>query len=303
MQKYAKTIAIASPILAIASFFTLGNEIVIKNETVNSIGLSVTLFSVVAFLASIIVLVIARAKNAPNAPVINLSKDRLGSKPADEVKRSPRWYVLTKFGTGFLILFGLYVVLPIYLGVGISGRLNGTLFLFYLTIMLLLLMFPFGIFVWPLTIIGFGLIIFHRKQWIALDIIGIVLATLIISAGFAVFSNSQKNEPPIVVESIAGTEIVHIITTNGEGGRTKFVGLCITSRIQVPRDDAPDMICSGTDQNGEGTFEVKPGKYYIYFDLRTRDEYDFDPKFPHEYIEIEVLPQSTNEIEFMVTTK
>ncbi|MCL4369921.1 MAG: hypothetical protein M1380_03305, partial [Chloroflexi bacterium] len=141
---------------------------------------------------------------------------------------------------------------------------------------------------------------FRRRRWIVLDSVAVVLIVLIVAgANTALRGGGQQSSQP--AESIRGAETVKITASNGEGGGTPGAGICITARVQVPRDDAPDMMCGVTDGDGKVAFRVRPGKYYIYLDLRSRDEYSFDPKFPKEYVEWEVLPQSTNEIEVMIT--
>ncbi len=278
MKKTAEVAAILSPVIGVISFLTLGNAVMVEDAALNAIGMMVALGSLLVFATSLLVLMIARRGG------------KVGNAPQPSRTQRPnaplRWYQRIKLAIGLGIVLGLYLGMPVYAflrGISVSPGSIGIFFL--------------------LSLIGFLLTFSHRRRWPIFDATMVILAFLlmIVGVGMALSVGEQKGSPPI--EGIAGLETVNITTADGEGGKTAFVGLCISARIQPPRDDAPDMICGLTDSDGRGAFNVKPGKYYIYLDLRSRDEYNLDPKYPHGYVEWEVLPQSINELEFMVTPK
>ncbi len=295
-KKTAQVLAVLSPITAVASFFTLGNAIVIANEVLNGVGLTIALLSLVVFVISSIVLVVAR--------IAGRARGEAGPARAKASAPAPPWYRVTKLLIGLSIILGLYVGTPAYLTWSSGHSLDAlTVLLALLTILpLYALPFPYGIVVWPLTAIGVGLVLCHRRRWMVLDGFAVVLVALIVMGAYTVVNEgSRQSSQP--VGGIGGPETVQITASNGEGGGTWGVGVCISAGIPVPRDGAPDVTCSVTDAGGRTAFKVKPGKYYIYLDLRSRDEFNFDPKFPVERMEWEVLPQSTNEIELLITPK
>ena len=297
MKKTAKILAVLSPITAAGSFLTLGNAIVVANDVLNGVGLTIALLSLIVFVISSIILIVARIAGRAQGKDVPVR--------AKVLAPVPPWYRVAKLLIGLSIVLGLYVGVPAYVLCSSSGPSLDALnmFIMFLTLLPVYAMpFPYGIVVWPLTAIGIGLILFHRRRWVVLDGVAVVLVVLIIAGAYTVVTEgSRQSSKP--VESIRGTETVQITASNGEGGGTFGVGVCISARIQVPRDDAPDMICGVTDTGGKTAFKVRPGKYYIYLDLRSRDEFSFDPSFPGERVEWEVLPQSTNEIELMITPK
>ncbi len=318
--KTARIVAIISPVTGVVSFLTLGNRLVVADDSLNSVGLSIALLSLVVFTASLAVLMVAwiarqtggndepaRAAAPTGAPTPVPHADRVPAR-AKASAPAPHWYRSIKLLTGLVIVLGLFPGVPIgmyllYFGPAIDPL---TMLLFLLTALPILAMpIPFGIFVWPLAAIGALLVLSHRKQWVVLDGILSVLTVLIILGFKTIITDGSLGKQGGVrpAESIGGTETVRVTASNGEGGGTAGAGLCISASVQPPHDNLPDMRCGVTGTDGKLAFEVKPGRYYILLDLRSRDEFDFDPKYPNGYVEWEVLPQSTNQLEFMVTRK
>ncbi len=334
VEKVLKVLVVLSPIVAAASFLTLCNTLVVTDPTVGSIGLAITAVCLVVFVVSLLYLIVTRmagmvlgrgARNwyrqvgATGTPGSGVSAHAavqasdVGTpaqpgvvmcKAARRSASAPLWYQYVKSLLGIGIVLGIYIGVPVGMFLNSEFRHDPSALLLAIpTVLVVLIMpIPFGLVVYPLTAIGIWLVLFRRKRWVLLDSLALMLVVLL-GLAFLVFTSSGNHSAARQAESIKGNETVRVTVVN-DGGKPQFgVGLCITSRIQVPRDDVADMICGVTDSDGRVSYNVKPGKYYLYFDLRTRDEYRFDPKYPNERIEWEVLPQSTNEIRFMVTSK
>lgn len=93
-----------------------------------------------------------------------------------------------------------------------------------------------------------------------------------------------------------------VVTIDDGAKKLGGVGVCVGARLGA--QGTLDSRCDVTDyERGEVRFNVKAGKYYIYLDLRSMDEFSFDPKLDKRNLEIEVLPLSTNEVGFMVTPR
>ncbi len=69
----AKVIVVILPIVAITSFLTLGNNIAVKNTMINSVGLAITLLSLIAFIVSLIILAIKKTKESASPKITTVA--------------------------------------------------------------------------------------------------------------------------------------------------------------------------------------------------------------------------------------
>ncbi|MDD5696703.1 MAG: hypothetical protein PHO90_01855 [Candidatus Pacebacteria bacterium] len=178
MSKKIKTLLIASVIIFIADFFTLANSNFTRDETLGMVGLIVGVASLAVFIVSSIAFAMIKIKSPGPDKATPLEAE------------CPRWYSLTKLFIGLFILFALYICVPVYAGfllVGHDPNFNTTplamkiFFSYFIVLTQYALPIPFGILVWPLTLIGLGFVLFRKKHWLVLDCLGVAVILFIIS--------------------------------------------------------------------------------------------------------------------------
>lgn len=130
-----------------------------------------------------------------------------------------------------------------------------------------------------------------------------VVSVIALSAAVVLlFSRINQPGESARIADIRGDNKV-VVTIDDGTKKLGGVGVCIGARLGA-QGGTPDSRCSVTDyESGEVHFDVKAGKYYIYPDLRSMDEFSLDPKLDKRNLEIEVLPGSTNEVRFMMTPR
>lgn len=182
-SKIIKIIVFISPIIAIASFLTLGNNLAIKNAAVNNIGFVIVLLSLIVFIVGLIILVINKLKTKTAVKVAE-DVSRAVKISAEPTIPTPIWYRRTKLIIGLAIILGIYVVIPFWAGLIFlpshspdwqKGPMIVDIFFGYFVVLTQYALPVPGFFVWLATAIGLGLIIFRNKRWIILDVLAIVL--------------------------------------------------------------------------------------------------------------------------------
>jgi hypothetical protein len=177
MVKKIKALLIVSGIIFIADFLTLVNLNFTRDETLRTVGSIVGAVSLAAFIISLIAFAMIKIKSPKP------------DKAAPPQAECPRWYSLTKLFIGLFILFALYICVPVYAGfllVNNDPNFHTTplamkiFFSYFIVLAQYALPLPFGIFVWPLTLIGLGFVLFRRKYWPFLDCPALVAALLVV---------------------------------------------------------------------------------------------------------------------------
>ncbi|MDI6897079.1 hypothetical protein [Methanocella conradii] len=207
LMKTAKIIIIASPIVAAVSFLALANQLVVKDSMVNSIGMFITLLSVLMFIISLVVIAIKKAQESK----IRKSTSKQEAKEivqtiktqtriAKDATNAPRWYRLSKLIIGLIIIFGLYIAVPLWVGFVFLNRpgtgvengpaIMNVFFGYFATFMQYLLPLPVGPFVWIATLIGLFFIIFHKKYWKIPDAMAIIILLALMML-FVLISSGQ----------------------------------------------------------------------------------------------------------------